>query len=87
MIVLRKVRPNSPSVVVGEILQGNQNGVNRTFNTANNFISGKILITYNGQTLQKDFDFEELSTSSIRLLHFAPQSDDVLLTATYEVAS
>lgn len=87
MIVLRKIRANTPNIVIGEPLQGVLDGSNRIFSTNSAFISGKILVTYNGQTLQKDFDFEELSPTSIRLLHFAPHTDDINLLATYEVAS
>ncbi len=86
MIVLRKVKPvRGSDVEVGEPLAGDLDGVNRVFNTAKSFISGKILVTYNGQTLHKDADFEELSSTSIQLIHFAPHPEDGYLMATYEV--
>ncbi len=86
MIVLRKVKSaKSSKIEIGEPLIGDIDGVNRVFSTYKSFISGKILVTYNGQTLHKGADFDELSSTSIQLKHFAPHPEDGYLMATYEV--
>lgn len=85
MIVLHKIRTHIPRISVGEQLIGDLNGINKVFRTNNNFVSGKITIHYNGQSLHGPDDFSETGPDEITLNEIVPYSDDADLRATYEL--
>jgi hypothetical protein len=82
MIILRKIK-QSTDIVIGEVLSGDLNGANRTFNTSYPFKSNQIQVTYNGQVLHPDSDFTINSTTSIIFNYISPHPDDVVC-ANYE---
>ena len=82
MIILRKLAPASV-IELGTTLSGLLNDSNLIFTTEHNYISGSIVIDYNGQVLHSPSDFTESAANQITLKYITPKSGSIL-KATYE---
>lgn len=83
MIILRKIIPQK-DIRISESMIGVMDGINKVFNTPDNYKSGRISVLYNGQNLHGSDDFIESGDSEITLIYVSPYIDDVL-RVTYEV--
>lgn len=57
----------------------------KVFTTSYNFKPNKLYLTYNGQYLIKDIDFEVWSNNTVFFKYVIPSPDTEVITATYEV--
>lgn len=87
MIVLRKPKSTAQSLAIGEALVGSVDGSNRTFNTPNSYESGKIFLSYNGQTLYSPDDFTETGLNEVTFVYIAPKPGAPIPRATYEMTA
>jgi hypothetical protein len=85
MIILRKLgcASTTQSVVVAGELTGSKDGTNKVFYTEYSYVSNRISIMYNGQSLHSPDDFLETDDKEITLKFIAPYAEEPL-RATYE---
>jgi len=87
MIILRKIsspQQLSECIGLGEDLLGTVDGNNQVFNTQSEYVSGTVVVFYNGQALYAGHDFEETGATEITFTYIKPGStgfDDVLKVA------
>jgi hypothetical protein len=84
MIVMRRIRP-ATSVLVAEPMTGAKDGVNQVFTTPQNYEPGRIIVTYNGQSLYSPIDFLETGDNEITFIYLYPTSEDII-KAIYEIS-
>jgi hypothetical protein len=90
MIILRKpAKPQSQEiyrsgVVVADVLAGQLDGYNQTFNTTYRYKTDRISVFYNGQALHAPYDFEQTGGNEVKLLYVRPLPDENV-RATYEL--
>ena len=84
MIILRKPKSAELTLAVGEKLLGSVDGSNRTFKTPQTYASGKIFLSYNGQTLYSPDDFVETGEDEVTFVYLTPKPDAPTPRATYE---
>lgn len=73
MVVLHKFNKK-----IKEIPDDLKNGVNKYFTSSSNFKDGSLVVSYNGQDMTKDVDFNVTGSNSFSFIYFAPKSEDVL---------
>jgi len=87
MIILRKISSQqqlSECIGLGEDLIGVVDGNNQVFNTQSEYVSGTVVVFYNGQALYADHDFTETGPDEITFTYIKPGEtgfDDVLKVA------
>lgn len=82
MITLRKIAKSDKYIFNADLI-GVRNGSNQVFSLNKPYKSGTLFVTYNGQALYPDYDFNELDNTSIEFIYIFPKSKDVL-KAHYE---
>jgi len=84
-VILTKRRSSGGSGAYANVFIANENAVgvrdndNRIFTTAYSYITGTLLVNYNGQRLVKDNDYKEQSSNKFRLVYVKPYNDDNLV--------
>lgn len=87
MIILRKITTQSSDTNVSVVreLSGTVDSVNKTFNTLHNYVSNRISVLFNGQSLHSPDDFLETGDNEITFVYIAP-SDRDNVRVTYEIS-
>jgi hypothetical protein len=73
------------TAVLGEVPSGAVNGVNTTFTTVGNFVSGSLAVFVNGVRLKNTLDYNVTGANAFQMVA-APLTGD-LLTVDYRIAA
>lgn len=84
MMILRKPKVQSPTIVLAEIPVGLKDGTNQIYTVQSIYKAGNIEVIYNGQVLHSPDDFQETGLYEVTLSEIKPDSTDEL-RITYEV--
>ncbi len=84
MMILRKLKVQSPTIILAEIPAGLKDGTNQIYTVQSIYKAGKIEVIYNGQVLHSPDDFQETGLYEVTLSDIRPDSTDEL-RITYEV--
>lgn len=70
---------DSNLLILNEVVLGVKNNINNVFSTSYNYLSGSLLVYYNGQRLIYNEDYKEQSANTFELVYVKPYNVDSLV--------